>query len=301
MTVLMSDASRNLHQHPDYNAAQESICQELLYADDTLIVQSDPAMAKLYMEAICEVGAEYGLEFNWSKLEVLAVNDETRFWTPTGEEIPRKERIKYLGCLLNSDGRVGSELSCRLGAARADFETLVKIWSHSDLSTHRKHEVFQACIASKLLYCLHTTWLNKSEINKIDAFQARCLRRLIGVRPSYWSRVPNQTVRERVGAKPFSQHLLQQQLLYFGEVARRPNGHILRDMIFEAGSVKPIRVCGRRRRGRPRNTWADKVFAEAVQAAGGDVHLNSFLANTPAARSAWHNAVLVHCSNNSVT
>ena len=145
-------------------------------------------------------------------------------------------------------------INSRLGTARADFDTLMKVWSHSNLKIERKYEIFQACISSKLLCCLHTTWLRKAEVNKLNAFQSRCIRKLIGVKPSYWSRVSNQTVLQTVGAKPFSQMLLQQQLQYFGDIARRPTGHVLRDMIFQASNTNLVQVPGPRRKGRPRNT-----------------------------------------------
>ena len=43
------------------------------------------------------------------------------------------------------------------------------VWKHSSLSTARKVRVFNACITSKLLYCLHTEWLNKNELKRFDA------------------------------------------------------------------------------------------------------------------------------------
>ena len=36
----------------------------------------------------------------------------------------QKDSIVYLGCVLAADGTVGAELSRRLGAARAEFDTL---------------------------------------------------------------------------------------------------------------------------------------------------------------------------------
>ena len=137
----------------------------------------------------------------------------------------------------------------------------------------------------------------KAEVKKLNAFQSRCLRKLIGVKPSYWSRVSNQTVLQTVGAKPFSQLLLQQQLQYFGDIARRPTGHVLRDMIFQAHDTKLVQVPGPRRKGRPRNTWAAKLYSEAVKVAGDEQHLRSLLADTTSARKAWQKAVSSFCSN----
>ena len=40
----------------------------------------------------------------------------------------------YLGGLLAADGRMGSELSRRLGAAAADFAQLKVLWQHANVS-----------------------------------------------------------------------------------------------------------------------------------------------------------------------
>ena len=67
MTVLMHDASNN----PAYKPNPAKTFEELLYADDTLILGADECNVALYMQAVNDAGAEYGLAFNWSRLEVL--------------------------------------------------------------------------------------------------------------------------------------------------------------------------------------------------------------------------------------
>jgi len=222
MTVLISDANLKFRAHPHYHNTPAAEFEELLYADDTLIVHSDAGMVDFYMAKIGEVGQQYGLQFNWGKLEYLSVNTDGQFFTPTGEPIPKKDRLKYLGSLLSHDAKIGAELNQRLGAARAEFDTLSKVWAHSMLNIRRKHEIFQACVVTKLLYCLHTTWLNAAETNKIDALQARCLRKLTGILHSYLSRVSNETVRQTAGAVRLSLMLRKQQLIYLGDIARMP-------------------------------------------------------------------------------
>ena len=74
--------------------------------------------------------------------------------TPAGDHVQQKERMKYLGSLLSADGGIGPELNARLGAARSDFFKLCKIWAHTAISRRRKMEIFNACVVSKLTYCL---------------------------------------------------------------------------------------------------------------------------------------------------
>ena len=67
-----------------------------------------------------------------------------------------KESLLYLGSFLCDNGSIGPELNRRLGAARAEFETLCRVWNHAVLPKEEKIRIFEACVLSKLLYCLHT-------------------------------------------------------------------------------------------------------------------------------------------------
>jgi len=47
-----------------------------VYADDTLLIDSDPALVQELMRCIEECGGHYGLQFNWGKLELMKVKTE---------------------------------------------------------------------------------------------------------------------------------------------------------------------------------------------------------------------------------
>ena len=110
---------------------------ELIYADDTLLLDTDPDNLHVFMNCIADVGREYGLQFNWSKLEHLPVRMDATLRRPDGGIIPKKSRMMYLGSTIAADGRISSELNRRLGLARADFDKLRVIWSHSSISRKR--------------------------------------------------------------------------------------------------------------------------------------------------------------------
>ena len=44
----------------------------------------------------------------------------------------------YLGTTLAEDGRIHSEFGRRIGIAKADFDTLPRVWKHSTLGRKRK-------------------------------------------------------------------------------------------------------------------------------------------------------------------
>lgn len=209
--------------------------------------------------------------------------------TPTGDAIQVKHSFKYLGSMLSSNGLVGTELSCRLGAARKEFDNLCRVWSHASLPKHKKLRIYDACVVSKLNYSLETVYLNAAEVRKLDAFHHRCLRRIC------ISRVSNEVVRATLHTKPLKHVLLKRQLLYFGSLAARPRDNV-RNFVFTAEGVSLKPLGGQRQRGRPRANWTRYLHKVSLEIAREDASaLATMWAGTPAAKSAWARAVTEYC------
>ena len=156
-----------------------------------------------------------------------------------------------------ADGSIVSELSRRLGCARAD--TLARVWSHSTLSTQRKLQIFEDCVQTKLLYGLHAAWLRKHELAKLDSFHVRCLRKVLRIPHSYISRISNAVVLDRARRPPLSRILLHRQLCLFVQIARQPVDHPVRRAVFQPSSSELRPPAGRRPRGRPRQSWTNEL------------------------------------------
>ena len=73
---------------------------ELVYADDTLLVDIDDDAVGQFMESVGVAGAQYGLSFNWSKLEALSVNADMAIRKPDGTFVKVYQSMLYLGSLL---------------------------------------------------------------------------------------------------------------------------------------------------------------------------------------------------------
>ena len=290
MTVLLHDANdllRDMH-HIDLS---EMGCSDLVYADDTLLVGVNANYLQKYMECIAQIGSEYGLKLNWSKVEQMNVNCQNMpIYAPTGEEIGVKSHMKYLGAQLAADGRIESEIAQKLGIASREFKCLRRIWSHCNISVAFKLIVFTSCVIQKLLYSLETAWLNKNTLRKLDGFYAKCLRSILKISPSYISRVTNHYVLQQFNVPPLSRVLLQRQLLLFGRIARMSNESVVRDSIFEHNNVA-IKSNIHRKRGRPRNTWSNEVAKVAHEVAH-DTDLHEAVKN----QMSWHKSVKSFCS-----
>ena len=134
---LLSDASKYPAQHDCQNLPQ-ALVNDLVYADDTLVLTVDSGRAELQMSSIGRVGAKYGLCFNWKKVEAMPVKCDVTTSKPEGTFVPCKSSMIYLGSLISAFGEIAAEVSRRLGAAKTDFRAMERKWKHSSLSAARK-------------------------------------------------------------------------------------------------------------------------------------------------------------------
>ena len=172
-----------------------------------------------------------------------------------------------------SSGRLDEELRTRIGRASATFGQLFKIW-RSKISLKTKLRIYNAVVISTLLYGSETCATTISEEKRLDVFDNRCLRRILGIK--WFHRVRNTTVRERTGQIPASLLLKTRRLKWFGHVSRMGQERLPK-------ALSQWRLeNAKRRRGRCRTRWKDAVERDA-RLAGLDQELESMASD----RAQW--------------
>ena len=197
----------------------------------------------------------------------------------------------YLGSLLSSDGKIISKINRRLGMARKDFGVLQSIWKHTSLSQAWKVRIFEACILSKLVYGLVTAILNKLERRRLGGFQARCIRRILKVPPSYYNRVSSARVLAVAGKEQLSNLLVRQQMTLMGKIAFRPNDDVVRKSIFLPNNVSLRPLPGPAKRVRPRTRWLVHILGLCVRIAGSYERLLNYWHLDNSSFAAWKSHV----------
>eukprot|EP00959_Pyramimonas_sp_CCMP1952_P276224 5773951-Pyramimonas_sp.AAC.1 len=117
---------------------------------------------------------------------------------------------------------MATELSRRIGLASAEFRAVRQVWRRSVLSRRWKLHVFTALIESKLLCGLSAGCCLKADLRRLGGCQAKCLRVIMGISPSYISRISNAEVLQRAGVQSASDQFYRRQLVYMGKIARSP-------------------------------------------------------------------------------
>ena len=145
--------------------------------------------------------------------------------------------------------------------AKGDFRYLSRVWKHSALTRRHKLDVFRSLVESKLLYGLCTACFTKAELRRLDGFQAGCLRGIVGILPSYLSRISNETVRQRAGWSSASSKLHDRQIKLLEKVESSDADSQMRKVSSIPGTTLPATSRYVRRVGRPRMEWISQVSA----------------------------------------
>ena len=172
--------------------------------------------------------------------------------------------------MLAEDGKVGSELNRRIGLAKSEFRTLRTLWNHASVSLRDKLRFYTGLVETKLLYGLASVCLTVAQARHLDGFQARCLRQILHIQPSFLSRVSNKSVLERAGVAKASETLVSLQLVHLGKLIRAPEGSVLKKVSFIPGTLQTAADRYVRRVGRPRKEWITSVLSEAWRRTGGN-------------------------------
>ena len=143
------------------------------------------------------------------------------------------------------------------------------MWSRSSLPMKRKLAIVSAYISSKLTYAVASAWLWKGDLRRLDGFHANCLRKMLGIKAAFWSRISNERVRQIAGVQALSKHIRKAQLHFFGRILIDPCKQLLRDVAFHECSHVPVTSAFIRRVGRPRQTWTDQLL-QIVRSHTGD-------------------------------
>ena len=140
---------------------------------------------------------------------------------------------------------------------------------NSALPQSRKLYIFDALILSKLRYGVASSWLSKSELRRLDGFEAWCLRKMLGIKHSFISRVSNARVRQVAGQAPISAAIRTSQLRLLGQVLTDPCKSVLKEVAFHGGdNLTPETSAYVRKVGRPKHNWTDQLVGIMRQAAG---------------------------------
>ncbi|KAG1715012.1 Multidrug resistance-associated protein 4 [Nymphon striatum] len=229
------------------------------FADDTALVASSVSDLQMMMDKLNASVELYGMRINEKKTKVMKI---TRYQyeviniTLKGRKLEQVRQYKYLGSILDDEGKCTKDVKARIAMAKQAFmkrkELLIK-----NISLYLKKRLVKSLIWSVALYGSETWTIRVDERSKLEAFEMWVWRNILKIK---WSdKISNEDVLK----------LVDEERAMMGTIHKRQRkwiGHILRseNMLRD---VMEGHVMGRRQRGRQRIKMLDgmkdgKSYAE---------------------------------------
>ena len=258
--------------------------EDLDFADDIDLLSHKQQHAQEKLSRLAAEAEKTGLKINIKKTEVMRINNKQN--TPiqlNGENIRETDKFTYLGSIVSKDGGADNDVKSRTNKARHAFNTLRQIWNSKALSINTKTRIFNTNVKSVLLYGSETWKVTKTINNKLQSFVNKCLRHILNIR---WpDTISNTSLWEKTKQDPIHIEIKRRKWGWIGHTLRKSPENITR----QALDWNPQ---GKRKVGRPRQTWRRSVESEAKEAGFTWAQLKKVAQN----RVRWRGVVAALCS-----
>ncbi|KAK7103731.1 hypothetical protein V1264_018575 [Littorina saxatilis] len=227
---------------------------DLDFADDLALLSHNQQQMQEKTDILTATSSQVGLNIHKDKTKILKINTTSKEpITLSGSPLEEVQSFTYLGSIVDQQGGTDADVKARIGKARAAFIQLKNIWNSRQLSLTTKIRLFNSNVKSVLLYGAETWRTTKTTIRKVQTFINSCLRRVLKIR---WPEtISNADLWERTCQLPAEELIRKRRWGWIGHTLRKPSTNITR----QALRWNPQ---GKRKRGRPRNTWRRDLEAD---------------------------------------
>ena len=254
LTVVLADVDQQLLSNgtPTNTWSVGKPVFDLEYADDTLLLALTTTQLQHMLHALEEQADLYGMSLNQTKTELLIdprkAASTVRF--RNGTAVQTTTLAKYLGSMIAWEKPFEAAFKHRAGIAETNYKKLRLIWNCS-LSRKEKLHIFQTTFIPTLIYGPDSLTLQDKHLKKANAYYYRFLRRIIGIKASFYSRITNNEVwrRARYPRRPTASLYASQDKL-LRQVFQTSDQDPVHHVVFSPGYKDRIQAMGRRRGGK---------------------------------------------------
>ncbi|XP_030748908.1 uncharacterized protein LOC115876993 [Sitophilus oryzae] len=198
-----------------------------------------------------------GLSINIDKTKSMRINTNNN--TPFNVGIKHVENVTeftYLGSILTANGGADADIVSRIRKAQRAFGQLKSVWTSRQLSIQTKLRIFNSNVIPVLLYGCETWRVTKISINRPQVFINRCLRKILKI---FWpDTIRNTDLLHLTNQQEVGIEILKRKWGWIGHTLRKPDSNIAR-------SALEWNPQGKRKQGRPAQTWRRSILDELQQ------------------------------------
>ena len=125
---------------------------------------------------------------NRDKCVAITMNSDGNIHFPDGVPLDKKYESTYLGHEINKESNIMHEISNKFQEVRGTWMKLHAYWKATNASKKWQLIIFDAIVRSKLLYGLETLHLTQGMAQKLDVFQLKGLRKILGMQTTFINR-----------------------------------------------------------------------------------------------------------------
>ena len=192
---------------------------------------------------------ERGLKISRWKTESLGCNEhQVAEIQLQGERV--KNTFTYLHGIDAENGELDAEVIHRVQSGWNNWERVYGVLCDRRMNVKIKGKVYRTVVRPALIYRAETWALKKAHENKLDVAEMRMLRWMCGV--TKLDKIRNERIRGTTKVGEITKKVQERRLKWYGHVMRREEHYVGR-------RATVMKVQGRRKRGRPKRRWLDKV------------------------------------------
>ena len=139
------------------------------------------------------------------------------------------------------------DVRTRIGKAASVFQKMRTVWRSGTINRDTKIRLYSALVLPVVLYASETWKTTAKTTKQLNVFHRRCLRSILNI--SWRDHVRNEEVMRMAGSRDLEHIIAGRRGRLAGHILRLPNERTAKT------AVNWVPEGGRRKRGRPRNTW----------------------------------------------
>ncbi|KAM2590328.1 hypothetical protein TB2_042878 [Malus domestica] len=236
---------------------QDDIPWCMLFADDIVLIDETQEGVNAKLNLWREVLESKGLRLSRSKTEYMeckfsANGGQNELGVRIGDqEIPKSDRFRYLGSILQKNGELDGDLNHRIQAGWMKWKSASGVLCDRRMPLKLKGKFYRTAIRPAMLYGTECWAVKHQHVHKMGVAEMRMLRWMCG--HTRKDKIRNEDIRGKVGVAEIEGKMRENRLRWFGHVQRRPTDVPIRRCDYGT------EVLGRRGRGRPRKTLEETL------------------------------------------
>ena len=232
---------------------EETLVNTLLYADDMVVLDSKFENVKGFVLELDKQLSSVGMMMNVKKTKMMVLNGKVvEPIVIRGEKIDVEDSFPYLGVNVRiQQSSSCEEVALRLSKAVKVYKALYHpLWKRKQVSLETKMAIYRGAVLPSLLYGCETWVLSEIESQRLEVFQMKCLRGILGI--TKFDHRRNEDILEETKQSTVGELVTRSRLRWLGHVVRMADDRLPPQLLFG-------KIAGKSKRGRPLGRWKDMI------------------------------------------